>query len=65
MTWRQKLLHTNLYDLLCRMQENGNDCVIAQITGKPQYERCEKHESGWAITQCRKCIAEYLNEEAK
>lgn len=63
MTNREKLLQTNLYDLLCRMQKNGSDCVIEQITGMPQGERCEKHESGW-VTQCRECIAEYLNERS-
>ena len=64
MTNREKLLHTNLYDLLCRMQKNGSDCVIEQITGTPQDERCEKHESGW-VTQCKECIAAYLNERSE
>ena len=64
MTNREKLLHTNLYDLLCRMQKNGSDCVIKQITGTPQDERCEKHESGW-VTNCQECIAAYLNERSE
>lgn len=57
----EKLHNMCLYDLLCRMQKNGNGCVIKQITGTPQDERCEKHESGW-VTQCRECIASWLNE---
>lgn len=65
MTNREYLIkNTNPYDLLCRMQKNGRDCVIEQITGEPQGERCEKHESGW-ITDCRSCIAEWLNEPHK
>lgn len=62
MTNRDYLIkHTNIYDLLCRMQKNGSDCVIEQITGTPQGKRCEKHEIGW-VTQCRECIASWLNE---
>lgn len=64
MTNREKLLQTNLYDLLCRMQKNGSDCVIEQIAGTPQGERCEKHESGW-VTNCRECIAAWLNERCE
>lgn len=64
MTNREKLLHTNIYDLLCRMQKNGSDCVIEQITGTPQDERCEKHESGWVV-DCRSCIAAFLNERSE
>lgn len=60
----EKLHNMCIYDLLCRMQKNGSDCVIKQITGTPQGERCEKHESGWVMTQCRECIAEYLNERS-
>lgn len=64
MTNRESLLHTNIYDLLCRMQKNGSDCVIEQITGTPQGERCEKHESGWVV-DCRSCIAAFLNERSQ
>lgn len=64
MTNREKLNSMALYDLLCRMQGNGSDCVIEQITGTPQDERCEKHESGWVV-DCLACIAAWLNEEVK
>lgn len=60
----EKLHNMSVYDLLCMMQKNGNDCVIKQITGTPQDERCEKHEIGW-VTQCRECIAAWLNEPYK
>jgi hypothetical protein len=61
----EKLHNMCLYDLLCRMQENGSDCVIKQITGKPQNERCKKHGCGWTVDDCRSCIAEWLNEPHK
>lgn len=62
---RDAIAQMAIYDLLCRMQKNGHDwCVIEQITGTPQDERCEKHEIGW-VTNCRECIAEYLNERSE
>lgn len=61
---RDALSQTAMYDLLCRMQKNGSDCVIEQITGTPQDERCEKHESGWVV-DCRACIAAWLNERSE
>lgn len=60
----EKLHNMSLYDLLCRMQKNGQDCVIRLLTGEYQDERCEKHKSGW-VTQCRGCIAEWLNERSE
>lgn len=61
---RDAIAQMAIYDLLCRMQKNGSDCVIKQITGTPQDERCEKHESGWVV-DCRACIAAWLNERSK
>lgn len=63
-TNRDKLSQVDMHDLLCRMQKNGSDCVIEQITGKPQDERCEKHESGW-VANCQVCIAAWLNERSE
>jgi hypothetical protein len=62
---RDALAQMAIYDLLCRMQENGSDCVIKQITGTRQDERCEKHEHGWTVDGCRSCIAAYLNERCE
>lgn len=61
MTNREKLLHTNIYDLLCRMQRNLDRddisrCVLDVITGE---------EQDCFAGDCSKCIAEWLNEEAK
>lgn len=61
---RDAIAQMAIYDLLCRMQKNGSDCVIEQITGKPQDERCEKHESGWVV-DCRSCIAAWMNERCE
>lgn len=71
MTWRQKLLHTNIYDLLCRMQKNADDqhyesfpCVVGMITGEYPIWRCAEFMSG-THAECEKCIAAFMNEEAK
>lgn len=71
MTNREKLLHTNLYDFLCRMQENADDqqhepfpCVVGMITGKYPIWRCAEFMNG-THAECEKCIAAYLNEEVK
>jgi hypothetical protein len=63
MTNREKLNSECLYDLLCRMQKNGNDCVILQLTGEYQDKQCEDYRRGWVV-QCRECIAAFLNERA-
>ena len=60
----EKLHNMCLYDLLCRMQENGNDCVILQLTGKYQDKRCEDYRRGWVV-KCRECIAAWLNERSE
>lgn len=61
---RDAIAQIAIYDLLCRMQKNGRDCVIEQITGTPQDERCEKHETGW-VFDCLACIAAWLNERSE
>lgn len=58
MTNRERLLKTNEYDLLCRVQryidyKNRALCVIDAITGHVRY----------CIDDCEKCIQEWLNEE--
>lgn len=72
MTWRQKLLHTNIYDLLCRMQENienfygssddnGENICIMDILGDSMAGVRHRVAEG----NCKKCIAAFMNEEAK
>lgn len=61
---REKLMNTNIYDLLCRMQENlarsdlsrcalDRRCILDIITGK---------EEDCYADNCPECIAEWLNE---
>lgn len=69
MTWRQKLLHTNIYDLLCRMQENAEEraqkqvdiCVLSYIENANPLFRCTGYFRG-DKQDCQKCIADWLNE---
>lgn len=64
MTNREKLIKTNIYDLLYTLNDNMLDmfafCVMEVLPGK--YEECpykgDKH-------MCRECIAKWLDEEAK
>ena len=72
MTWRQKLLHTNIYDLLCRMQENiekfyvssddnGENICIMDILNAGMVDVRHRAADG----NCKKCIAAFMNEEVK
>ncbi len=63
---RDKLMNTNQYDLLCRMNDKimsdeiGHiPCVLELIDEKPENLKllCEKH------MDCHNCIQEYLNSE--
>jgi hypothetical protein len=62
MTNRQKLIETNIYDLLCEMNKAITgfkcDCVMEALTGfKIKY-------SSYCCDSCGECIARWLNEEA-
>lgn len=63
MTNRQKLIQTNIYDLLCNMNKAmavySFDCVMCALTdGEKTYgkECCGK---------CGECIAKWLSEEVE
>lgn len=63
MTNREKLLHTNLYDLLCRMQMNLDDLLVADhnfcvldLIGVDTDAYCD------GMGECEKCIAAFLNK---
>lgn len=64
MTNRQKLIETNIYDVLCTLHDNMLNmfafCIMEILPGK--YEECpyqgDKH-------MCGECIQNWLNEEAK
>lgn len=61
MTNREKLIKTNIYDLLCKMQHNNFNrldcqCVMEFVVGK---------EIKCTGEGCDRCIEQWLNEEAK
>lgn len=61
MTNREKLIKTNIYDLLCKMQDNwiGNmlcQCILESVNGG--YIKCT--DEG-----CDRCIEQWLDEEAQ
>lgn len=70
MTNREKLLHTNLYDLLCRMNErlrdnegkNENDesiaCIMDCFMDSSESERR-------CFANCERCISAFLNERSE
>lgn len=62
MTNREKLIQTNIYDLLCNMNKAMTgfncDCVMAALTeGEKTY--------GTDCGSCGECIAKWLGEEAR
>lgn len=64
MTNREKLLHTNLYDLLCRMEENAEnhpecDACVIELLGVDRESYCKMY------VNCNNCIAEWLNERSE
>ena len=63
MTNRQKLIETNIYDVLCNMNKAitgfSCDCVMCALTDG---EKTYGTECGG---KCGECIAKWLNEEAK
>lgn len=62
MTNREKLLNTNIYDLLVSIQDNIFQCVLEAIEGHSipcayDIDCCSQDAN------CKKCIQEYLNKE--
>lgn len=62
MTNRQRLLKTNEYDLLCRIQKcidkEHINCVIDAITGNIRDCPIKEYQC-----DCERCIQDWLNEE--
>ena len=63
---REKLMEQSMYDFLCMMNANlitrfGSACIMGALMADfSEYERikrCKKH-----VSDCGKCIADYLNE---
>lgn len=64
---REKILATNLYDMLVEMNNNMrtyaspvNPCIYVALGHKNRLSRCSKYNN-----ECTKCIEEYLNQEAR
>ena len=64
MTNREKILKTNIYDLMMTIHRNGHKFCPIEIVGvaKP---KCLPSIYGLAQTNCEKCIQKWLNEEAR
>lgn len=60
MTNGEKLLKSNMYDILCRINTEMTypQCVIAMITRKPH-----KHMWHGDKFDCSRCIEHWLNKE--
>lgn len=62
MTNREKLIKTNIYDLLCKINDsfldNEGDCILTAL-GVDICVRCKVEAT------CTGCIAKWLNEEAR
>ena len=74
MTNREKLLHTNIYDLLCRMNEtmkrkkmqDNHDIrtCIMDVLDDAGYHLCNGTRM-YDDKTCGECIARYLNKECE
>ena len=62
MTNREKILRTNLYDLMMTIQRSSMCCPIEVMGDKPPNADCEK--GLLRLYQCPECIQEWLNAEA-
>lgn len=62
MTNEKRLYTTNLYDLLCRIQENIHGCIIESILGIEERPCPAEFE---ADKGCNRCIAAWMSEEAE
>ena len=58
MTNREKLIKTNIYDLLCRINlEMPCFCVVQALGEEEKPDTCDNN--------CDRCIESWLNEEAQ
>jgi hypothetical protein len=68
---RERLIkHTDLYDLLTRIQSGLSscyckDCIITLIEGNNSHNRnrCTEYFDKGCTPNCNQCIADWLNEE--
>lgn len=62
MTNREKLIKTNLYDLMCEIRRNAHTCPVFAVSG---IHLQSYHLYGCAVNEekCNMCIQEWLNKE--
>lgn len=53
---RSRLLNTNIYDLLCQISDNTDQCILDSITGK-NHLLCSNKDN------CHECIQKWLNDD--
>jgi hypothetical protein len=61
MTNREKILKTNIYDLMIAIRRNGHKFCPIEIVGAAK-PNCLPSIYGLAQTNCEKCIQQWLNE---
>lgn len=64
MTNREKLLKTNIYDLMMTIRRNGHKFCPIEIAGMAK-PKCLPSIYGLAQTNCEKCIQKWLNQESE
>lgn len=68
MTNRESLLHTNLYDLLCRMNDNLDTsfrCIMDALYDSTTEQHRTAREKCLSVyhNECSSCIQAFLNEK--
>lgn len=61
---RDKLMQTNLYDLLLKMHKRNSNCILYLLTGKGAEGSCpvEMGEIKIEKEKCDDCIQKWLNQ---
>ena len=68
MTNREKLLHTNIFDLLCRMNDNLDTsfrCIVDALYDSTTEQHRTAKEKCLSVyhNECSSCIQAFLNEK--
>jgi hypothetical protein len=62
---REKIMNTNLYDLLVKINLNLDcDTCIIELISDEESLPCEEESLSY-VADCNKCIQEWLNAESK
>ena len=72
MTNREYFIHTNMYDILCKMNETlfdayGNHlhtiCIMDCFNSGSTKDRCSRYPDNVDGSKCKDCILAWFNEE--